>query len=90
MLDLDPDQQEVDLPNNHVLKVVSNKETHQEKLLKLTEGLIWICGGSNKDFNGKLKAILILLGFIVFKLNVQTVFYADLHLDRVVDVWVGG
>lgn len=33
---------------------------------------------------------MILLGFIVFKLNVQTVFYADLHLDGVVDVWVGG
>ena len=29
VLDLDPDQQEVDLPNNHVLEVVSCKETHE-------------------------------------------------------------
>lgn len=35
-------------------------------------------------------AMLFLLGFIVFKLDVQTVFYADLHLDGVVDVWVSG
>lgn len=34
--------------------------------------------------------MLSLLGFIVFKLDVKTVFYANLHLDRVVDVWVGG
>lgn len=38
VLDFDPDQQEVDLSNNHILKVVSNKETHHEKLHKLTQG----------------------------------------------------
>lgn len=80
VLDLDPDQQEVDLPNNDVLEVVSNNETCQEKLLELA--LFWI------HWESKLK--LILLGFIVFKLNVQTVFDADLHLNRVVDIWVGG
>lgn len=26
-------------------------------------------------------------GFVVFKLNVETVFYADLHLDAVVGLW---
>lgn len=35
VLDLDPDQQEVDLPNNHVLEVVSTEETHQGKLFRL-------------------------------------------------------
>lgn len=40
VLDLDPDQQEVDLPNNDVLEVVSNNETRQEKLLELA--LFWI------------------------------------------------
>lgn len=90
VLDFDPDQQEVDLPNNHVFKVVSNKNAHQEKPLKpvfFGFGVYW---GSNEDFNRQGKAILILLGFIVFKLNMQTVFYSDLHLDRVVDIWVGG
>lgn len=74
MLDLDPDQQEVDLPNNHVLEVVSNKETHQGKQLK-------VAAEKNKDLNRKDIPKLILLGFIVFKLDVQTVFYANLHLD---------
>ena len=74
MLDLDPDQQEVDLPNNHVLEVVSNKETHQDKQLK-------VAAEKNKDLNRKDIPKVILLGFIVFKLDVQTVFYANLHLD---------
>lgn len=33
---------------------------------------------------------LLLLGLVVFKLDVQTVLDPDLHLDRVVDVRVGG
>lgn len=33
---------------------------------------------------------LLLLGLVVFKLDVQTVLDPDLHLDRVVNVWVSG
>lgn len=90
MLDLDPDQQEVDLPNNHIFKVVSDKNTHQDKLLERVFFGFGIFRGETVDFRMQSRAVLILLGFIVFKLNVQTVFYSNFHLDGVVNIWVGG
>lgn len=72
MLDLDPDQQEVDLSDDHVFEVVpdGNKPIRSRDSVLVSEAV------------GVLMTMMpLLLGLVVFKLNVQAVLDPHLHLD---------
>ncbi len=69
MLNLDPNEKEVDLPHNHILQVVSGTHTRICLSNYLVESAMYLSDS---------------LGFVVFELDVKTVLDADLHFDAAV------